>query len=488
MSRAVRSVPAATARPRRPALHRLLHPAVVLPVGVPVAVAAAAVVPAAALLVLGACAVLLALPVLRRLAEGAAWCVPPLVALVCLLLDFQGRSNAPGPYRYVPTLAVLLAIVLVGVRPDASSRAVRATAVVLFGYGILGTLYGRFVFGTINGTLPLVGPMLIACLPPVRNWLGPAPGADGWRTGLRVLSVTCSLFAVFAGLTRLGLLPAAQVDVVNHEKSFVFVLAIGAAWVARDRILLVVALAATAFAFSTYPAASYALALAVALLTVLVARLRPDATSRVLLAVGAAVTLLLAMLYVDRLIELSTTYFQLVGKDDNGQDRAELYAAALDRLEEPLFSSFFTGDITVVGTFGTGSQVVPVHNDYLAVTLGGGIVAATLLVSIFLFANGLVIRTLRAGVDAEQRRTVVLLLAGVNAGAASAFANPLFMNPGASALMFALLAGLVAACRRPGPPTELDADWVAPMEVQDLIEERGAAEPAPAPRGGGHRT
>ena len=49
--------------------------------------------------------------------------------------------------------------------------------------------------------------------------------------------------------------------------------------------------------------------------------------------------------------------------------------------------------------------------------------------------------------DPFQRRTAIVLLAAVNGAAVSAFANPIFMNPGASAVTFALLAALVAVCR-----------------------------------------
>jgi hypothetical protein len=103
--------------------------------------------------------------------------------------------------------------------------------------------------------------------------------------------------------------------------------------------------------------------------------------------------------------------------------------------------------------------VVPVHNDYLSVTLGGGLVAAAMLLAVFLLANGLVLRTLAAGVPVEQRRVLVVLLGGLNAAAVSAFANPIFMNPGSSAVTWALLAALLAACRIPRrssaePPVE----------------------------------
>jgi hypothetical protein len=413
--------------------------------GIAVVVAAAVAVPSALLPVVGVTGLVLAAPLLRSLARGAAWMLPLLAGLAVLLTDTAGRSIAPGAARYLATAAVVVTVVLVGVGPDTRSRALRTAALVLFGYGLLGTLYGRFALGTVNGTLPLIGPMVIACLPPVRN-RGPAD----WRLGLRTLAAAGTVFALGSGLSRLGVLPATQIDVLNHEKAFVVVLGIAAALAARDRWLVLASLAAAAFAFSTYPAATYLVAAVTALGTLLLARWSPRTGTRIALAVVVMAGTVVAVLNVDRLIALTQSYFRLVGKIDNGDTREALYRTALSRLTSPVFSHFFTGDITVVGNLSGTDRVVPVHNDYLSITLGGGFVAAALLLGLFLFANGLALRTLRQVDDAGQRRTVVVLLAAVNAAAVSAFANPIFMNPGASAVTFAVLAALVAVCRVPG--------------------------------------
>jgi O-antigen ligase len=309
----------------------------------------------------------------------------------------------------------------------------------------VGTLYGRFVLGTANGTLPLVGPMVIACLPPMRPW-GPELQ---WRTGLRWVSAAATVFALFSGLARLGFLPSTQIDVVNHEKAFLVVLGIAAAVAARDRLLVPASVAAAAFAFVSYPAATYVVAALVMLGTLVLVRWAPDGGQRVVLAVITMVVTVVAVLKIADLIRLTNTYFQLVGKQNNGNTREALYRAALERLHHPVFSSFFTGDITVVGNLSGKNTVVPVHNDYLSISLGGGLVAAGLLLALFLFLNGLALRTLRAEIDVWQRRTVVVLLGAVNAAAVSAFANPIFMNPGASAVCYALVAALLAACRLP---------------------------------------
>ena len=410
-----------------------------------VVVGTAVLLPSAVVPVLGALGLAAMAPLLRRLVDGAAWSLPVLAAVAVLLADTGGRSIAPGPERYLATFAVVLTVVLVGVRRDDRSRALRTTALVLFAYGLVGTLYGRFVLGTASGTLPLIGPLIILCLSPVRNW-APVPQ---WRLGLRVLSAACALFAVGSGLSRSGILPATQVDVLNHEKAFLVVLGVAAAIAAGNRLLIAFSTAALVFAFSTYPAATYVLAVAIMAGTLVLVRWAPLPGVRIMLAVATLVGTFLAVVRVGDLIALTNSYFLLVGKIDNGDTRAALYRAALDRLDSPVFSSLFTGDITVVGNLSGENRVVPVHNDYLSIALGGGLVAAALLLGLFLFANGMAIRALADLTDPWQRRTVMVLLGAVNAAAVSAFANPIFMNPGASAVTYAVLGALIAACRRP---------------------------------------
>ena len=437
---------------------RLLRPSVlaVLVAVVVAAVGAAVLLPAALVPLAGLLGLVALAPMIRRLADGAAWALPVLVGVAVLLADTGGRTLAPGVWRYVATVAVVLTIVLLGVAPDDRSRALRTTALVLFAYGLVGTFYGRLVLGTANGSLPLIGPLLIACLPPVRNW-GAAPE---WRLGLRVIAAACALFAVLSGLARMGLLPETQVDVLNHEKAFLVVLGVSAALAARDRLLVVVTAGAAVFAFVQYPAATYLLAVAVVLGTVVLVWWAPRGGIRAVLGVVTMVAAAMAVLHIDDLIRFTAPYFALVGKIDNGNTREGLYRAALAGFDSPIFGSLFTGDITVVGNLSGEQVVVPVHNDYLSVSLGGGLVAGALLLGLFLYANGLALRSLTSIDDPFQRRTVVALLGAVNAAAVSAFANPIFMNPGSSAVTYALLAALMAACRTPVQDTPAPAPEV----------------------------
>jgi hypothetical protein len=401
--------------------------------------------------VLALIALVAATPLLGALVRGAAWSLPVLIGIAFLLADTGGRSLAPGPGRYLATGVVVLAILLTGVASDGgNSRGLRLTALLLFAYGLLGTVYGRFVFGTTNGALPLIGPMVIACLPPVRNW---EPRAR-WRLGLQAISVAGALFSIGSGLSRWGVLPATQIDVLNHEKAFLVVMSIAAAIALRNVPLVLLTVSAAGVAFIAYPAATYLVAVGAAVATLVLVRWAPGQGQRIALAVGGMAATAVAILHIDELISLTAPYFELVGKVDNGGTRAALYRTALSRLHSPLFSDFFTGDITVVGNLAGRNEVTPVHDDYLSVTLGGGLVAAVLLLGIFCFANGMALRALARTTDRDQRRTVVVLLVAVNGAAVSALANPIFMNPGASAVTFGVLAALMGACRIPVQPAD----------------------------------
>jgi hypothetical protein len=449
------------------------RPVPLLAVVVVVLVGAAVAAKPAAVAVLALVALVVATPMLGALARGAAWSLPPLIGIAFLLADTGGRSLAPGAGRYLATAVVVLAILLTGVRADAgNSAALRITALVLFTYGLLGTVYGRFVLGTADGALPLIGPMVIACLPPVRNW---ASRAD-WRLGLQAITVAGALFSIGSGLSRWGVLPATQIDVLNHEKAFLVVLSISAAIALRNVPLVLLTVSAAAVAFVAYPAATYVVAVGAAIATLVLVRWSPGQAQRIALAVGGMAATAVAILHIDELIQLTAPYFQLVGKTDNGGTRAALYSTALARLHSPLFSDFFTGDITVVGNLAGRNEVTPVHDDYLSVTLGGGLVAAVLLLGIFCFANGMALRALAASDDPWQRRTIVVLLAAVNGAAVSALANPIFMNPGASAVTFGVLAALMAACRIPERPAGAPA-----VPGEDALARRGSRRTAPEP-------
>jgi len=398
--------------------------------------------PLVAILIAAAVVLGLAWPLFRRTVRGANWALPLLVALVSTLL-FSGLASSSGPARYASTATVLAVVLAMRTRGARTGRALWVYAAVLCVYGLLGTILGRFFIGTENGAFPIVLPMLI-CL---AGW-APDEGNDtDLRLALKMVAFLGSIFALACAVVRLAEL-SDELSVFSHEKSFLMILAVASAVAARSRWLTVFSLVSVLFAFATYPAATYVVGGLAALLTVVLLRWSPDQPTRMGLGLVGMATVLWATVHVDTLVRFTAPYFALVGKADNGSTRAELYESALRQLSgEPVFAHFFTSDLTLTAKLSGQGFVIPVHNDYLGVALSGGIVAAALLLSVFMSANGCAIQAVKAcGISSTRGRAITALLASINAAAVTAFANPVFMSPGSSMAVFAIIFALVSLC------------------------------------------
>lgn len=396
------------------------------------------------------------------LCRESAWAVPAILAILAILVDYSGVASSASPARYLTTGIVAGVVLLLREPRLIGTRAIRVTAGLLFFYGVGGTLYGRFAYGTPDGALPVAVPLLLILLGPLR----PPTGDDVTVRALKILSILGSTYAVAAALSYATLGPGAA-PVYNHEKAFLVVLAFGTAVAARSAALIVFSVLTATLAFWQYPAATYVAAGAAGLLTVLVVYLGMGRLARLAAAAVILPGTLLVVLHVDSLIAVTAPYFAAVGKTDNGSTRVSLYRLALDQIEKsPWLSDSFTGNLTVITKVaGRTGVVIPVHNDYLGAALGGGIVAAGLFIGIFLFANGLALRTV-ATVSPVRRRAIIALLASLNAAAVTAFANPIFMNPGSSVAVYSLLLGLMSLCARRTPEPRGSED----LRVERLVE------------------
>jgi hypothetical protein len=400
-------------------------------------------IPFAAVSLAGA-VLLLAWPVIHRLARGARWALPLVIAILAILLDVRGIASSGGLARYAGTAIVLVAVIAMRSGGARAGRALWFFSAVLCAYGLFGTVYGRFWFGTQDGAFPVVLPLLI-CL---AGWARPVAIETDLRFALNTIAFLGSVFAFWCAAVRLGVLPG-EPSVYGHEKAFIVVLAVASARAARSRWLTVLSLVAAIAAFATYPAATYIVAGFSALLTYVLVRWSPGRPIRTVLGVGGMAVVLWAVMHVDALVRFTSSYFALVEKTNNGATRETLYEIALRQLTvHPMFAHFFTGDLTVATTLaGRSGVILPIHNDYLGVALSGGIVAAALLLSIFMFANGCAIRAVKVyGISSTHRLAITALLASLNAAAVTAFANPVFMNPGTNTAVCSIIFALVSLC------------------------------------------
>jgi hypothetical protein len=298
-----------------------------------------------------------------------------LVAAVLVVLATNVVVLGPRWLPYVLAGVVLLAVVA-GRRTG--GRVTGDTAMVpLAIWGLVGSVYGRFVLGYEDNPLAFFFPVLVAL---VHLWRPlPVYEVSHVRFLSRVLVLaSCAYLAVAHAVLVQGwdVLPVR--DFKHETLHFVAMALVGAA-VLRRRIVLGFAALLAAIQFLAYPALTWVVvASATAALCASTAGRRVGPLMVGVLATTAAALLVFTSISLG---ELRARYFAAVGKVDNTSTRETLLRTGLARyLESPVFGSSMTENIAVPSRVTGVSRLVPVHNDYFQMAISGGAVAAALLV------------------------------------------------------------------------------------------------------------
>jgi O-antigen ligase len=425
-----------------------------------------------------------------RPSESYRFALSLVAVLLILTLDFKnmlGRGSMIGgsSERYVIVLVPLVAIFLI--RTRTTSTLVRRPVVsdwLLFGltaYGLIGALWGRFFLGTQSSALPMFLPMVTGLL----YLLAVDPMSEReafvivrWLAGIGVLYTCLHALASTGKIATIGDL--AGNSAYRHPRAFMIALAFVAVLQLRRglRVALLILLAAlSVYIFLAYPAGTYPAVALTAILTLFATQRRASRRRPYVMALIALLVVGVAVLNLSRSVAFVGGYFSEVGKQDNSQTRLDLWQMGIGYVERsPVFGSFFAGEMSVpVKLYGAGQPYfqVPLHNDFLEIAYGGGLVALALFLGWGAATDVTVIRRYQGFVATGQLRRAGLLralLVAFNCWLAAALFNPLFQEVGLTAALMAIY-GLMMVVGEP--------DWAAAREQSTAAE--GAALRAPAP-------
>jgi hypothetical protein len=400
-------------------------------------------------------------------------------------VDFFDRPN--GKSRYLILLLPFGAALWVRARhPSWSVREptighVLVGIMVLIGLG--GSLYGMILLNTKQGPLNVFVPMAVGLLlllatdgprdrevPRTTHLLG----LIGFAYVIMNFLLNTGVLVKIAG--RLG--PLANSNLVNdlatslkyRNASAAFVaLAFACAIVERRPRRLLVLTVMYAVIFATYPSATQLLIFCGTALTLLLTSRRASAlrtlvaTSLILLITATA------LLNVNAVVRLSTTYFSEVNKANANSGRLDLAAAGIDEFKQsPLIGHLFSRDAVAVRL--RDNNTLPFHDDFILFLAEGGLLGIALLVGWMAYTEITLLRRYRefmnAG-DLNRARLIRVLLVMLNAFFIAIPFNPVMEGVTRTATIFGVWA-IAMSLGRPQPAASdldpLTPDSEAPLD------------------------
>jgi hypothetical protein len=242
--------------------------------------------------------------------------------------------------------------------------------------------------------------------------------------------------ALFALSTLASLVVTEDLVVVNLENAFVLMGLLALALARRKALSSVVFVAALVGSFIAYPAATYLLAALGSFAWFAFAR-PGRLISKFVVIVGACAGIIASSFFFSALSD----YFQAVGKKNNTAPRSELLHLGLDRAKDhPWLGNKLSGIVTVEDNLRGQVIAVPVHNDYVALAIAGGIVFLAVVLLYLLYG----LRAARR-VDLAALETDTPCFLGrycgvtVTAGLITMLFNPVLENLGSTALIYFLV-------------------------------------------------
>ena len=305
--------------------------------------------------------------------------------------------------------------------------------------GLLGSMYGRLFLNTDTSAFPIFLPMLIGL--PYLATTQPITREEAGRL-LRSLSNIGLLYVLLHALASAGTFASWTFESFGHWKAFFIAMAIAAA-MERRRALRTLGLSVLAvYIYAMYPAGTYVFVLVVTAVTLFVTRPQAPPARAYVVGLAAAAVVTVGLLNMSGTISLAQSYFRDVGKTSNVDTRLELWTQGIEQIRtSPLVGHAFTGEMTVpISQEGLPARLA-LHQDYLNLALGGGVVAVGLFAVWAVLTNLWTMRRIRRARmlgNTSQASLLRVLLVGFNAWLVVAAFNSLLESVGTSAALFAM--------------------------------------------------
>jgi O-antigen ligase len=197
--------------------------------------------------------------------------------------------------------------------------------------------------------------------------------------------------------------------------------------------------------FALYPAATLLFGVIVGLLIFKYNKTLANPLPLLSVALLFLVAVVSSIFRARSLLESLGLYFDIFGKSNNTSYRLSLVDAALIEIDDrPIFGTFFRGSATVrANVLDNRNFQLPVHNDYITFVLCGGFACLALLLIMILTLHFRIMVTCTQMSD-DRSRVISALMGSTYVLLASAFANPVLINPGNSTIFYVIVMTMIA--------------------------------------------
>ena len=295
---------------------------------------------------------------------------------------------------------------------------VSISASTLWVIGMSGTYWGKIVEMRTDGALPLIWPLIILAFGNFK------PSEDeSIEKGMLLIAYLASIISFEGILARLFYPPA--VFNFSHEKAYLIIFSIAVGIIYKKIFFTQLSIALLALNFLTYPALTYVLCGLVAVTVHQMLKKQNNTLRLLILQIFSFLFLYYSTIRISKETGILDSIYKSLNRDNNVGYREFLIRTVEHQIfQSPYFGSLFRRSVLIE----TPGANLPVHNDFVTVTLGGGVFCLLLYLFIYVGTNYNVFKFFKTQQNIELKKAILCLAILVNGYFFCSGANPLSMK------------------------------------------------------------
>ena len=343
------------------------------------------------------------------------------VVILIVIFDFSVTLSAHPKLQYVIVVVPISYILLSNFDKNQKDR---LSSLCLLGgllwiFGMTGVYWGKIVERNTDGALPLIWPLAVLMFASFQ-----IESNVDVRKGMVLLGHLSNIVAMEGIASRLYY-PRGVFN-YSHEKAYLFVFAISVGIMYKKKIMTLISAALLIGNFLVYPALTYILCGISAIVVTSAVKGQYKVARFFVFQVLSIAYLYYSTFQINQPGSILDSSYSLLNRKNNVGYREYLIQQVKNQISEQfLFGSGFRRSVLVE----SASSSLPVHNDFVTVVLGGGIISLVLYLSIYIVTNYNLFSRMDEVLEDDSRKALICLGILVNSYFFCASANPISMKP-----------------------------------------------------------